>query len=352
MKLKFHLLAAAVVAGSFSVPARAQSDPTHQRFGAEKPIDKFNVVEVKNFRDESLGRITGLGIDLINGRIVEALVVSDDSLKVGNKVVGVPPLALYRDELNEVYRLNVSPEVFASAPAIDLSTWNDATRGRRMAATYRLFGQEPYFLEEGETADPTARWPKVPLGYVERDSKILDMEVGNLQGEKLGKVWSMTLDIPRGRILTVVVRAPGNFKTMSIVPAMALSFNSERSALLLDDTKIEFADEPRYILTEAAYGQKGYSNEESYQGPHTSVALVQGASPRDVDRTVRINRDIRAANLDYRNVEVGTIDGRVTLRGWVDTGDEKRRIGEIAIAASRLELVDNQIAVGRPASLN
>ena len=48
-------------------------------------------------------------------------------------------------------------------------------------------------------------------------------------------------------------------------------------------------------------------------------------------------------------MEVGTINDRVTLRGWVNTDEDKRRIGEIAIAASTLkENVDNQITVGKP----
>jgi len=351
MKTRFLCLAAAVLAGGFLSPIWADPEPSHIRFGSEKRFDRFDLIEVRNLQDEPLGRIADLGVDLVNGRIVEALIVSDSSLKVGAKVVAVPPLALLRDELNEVYRLDVSTDRFKAAPGIDLSAWNEAGRSSRVAAAYRLFGQEPYFLEEGAVA-ATAGRPKVALGYVERTTRLMDMVVGNLQGEKLGKVWSMTLDIPRGRILTIVVRAPGNFRTMSIIPATALSFNSERTALLLDDTRVEYADEPRLIFTEAAFGQKAYTHEEPYKGPRTSAALRQGSSYRDLDQTVRINKDIRSTNIDCRNVHVGTLNGRVTLRGWVDTEEDRRRIGEIAITTCRMELVDNQITVGRPVGPN
>ena len=320
--------------------------------GAQKPVDQITHIRIKNFQDEDLGRVEDLGIDLINGRVVEVLVTSDSSLEVGNKIVAVPPLALFADPLNEIYRLNVSVDLFKSAPAIDLTKWTDAGRSDRVAAAYRLFGQEPYFLEVGDSASTTARRPKVSLGYVERSSRILDLPVENLQNQSFGKVCSMSLDIIQGRILTVVVLAPGNFKTKSIIPAMALSFNAPRDGLLLDDTKLEYADEPRYVLTEPAYGHQGYSQEESYKGPHTSVALEQGSAYRDVDRTVLIHRDIRAAKVNGRHVQIGTINGRVTLRGWVNTSEEKRRIGEIAIADSRLELVDNQIKVGKPVTTN
>lgn len=361
MKQKLPFLAGAVLSSVVALSAWAQTeapiklDPVAVEAarvipGAEIPFDTFIRIEVRNFQDESLGRIVDLGIDLINGRIVEALVESDTSLDVGNKVVAVPPLALYPDLRNRVYRLNISAAQFKTAAAIDLSTWVDSGRSDRVAAAYRLFGQEIYFLEEGETASTTDSRPKVLLGYVERCSKILDLPVDNFQNEKLGKVWSLTMDIPKGRIRSVIVIAPGNFQTKSIIPAMALSFNATRDGLLLDNTKLEMAAEPRFIFTAAVYGNEAYSTEEPYTGPRTKVALVQGHSYRDVDQTVLINKDIRAAGIDRQHVEIATINDRVTLRGWVNTAEEKRRIGEIAIAASRLELVDNQITVGKPTS--
>lgn len=350
MKLKFILLAGTVLGGILPL-AQLSAEDSHERLGREKAIYDFTRIQIVNTKGESLGRISDLGVDLVNGRIVEVLVTSDSSLKVDNKIVAVPPLALKPDLLNQVYTLDVSTEVFKTAAAIDVKKWTDAGRSDRVAAAYHLFGQETYFLEEGDTAVAGADRPKLALGYVERSSRLIGLPVGNLQGLEFGKVWSLSLDLVHGRILQVIVLAPGNFLTKSIIPAMALSFNPERNALLLDDTKEEYADEPRYIYQEAAYGQPANSHEESYKGPRTSVALEQGSSYRDIDRTVHIFRDIRAAKIGSRNVEVATINGRVTLRGWVRSEEIRTRIGEIAIAASRLELVDNQITVGNRAVL-
>ncbi len=353
MKLKLSLLACALLAAGFSVASRAAADKPRapEPVGAEKPIYEFTKIRIHNFQDEPLGRIKDLGIDLVNGRIVEVLIITDSALEGARKVIAVPPGALLPDLLNRVYRLNMSPEAFNAAPAVDVKNWTDYDRSERVAASYRLFGQEPYFLEVGAVASTTAERPKVSLGYVERSSKIMDLPVGNFQGEKFGNVWSMTLDIPKGRILSVIVLAPGNFKTKSVIPATALDFNPSRTGLLLDDTKIEFGDEPRYIFTEAAFGNDAYSEEETYKGPRTNVALEQGDSYRDIDRTILINRNIRAAKINARNVQVGTIDGRVTLRGSVNSEDDKALIQSIAVSASRLELVDNQITVGNPVTL-
>ncbi len=347
---KFTMLSQSLLLalGVAATGASAQQEPSHERFGIVKPVYTMTNIQVRNLQDEKLGRIKEMGIDLINGRIVVVLVTSDASLEDGAKIVAIPPGAFVSDALNEVYRVDISTDTFRSAASVDVKHWADYGHSSSIATTYRLFGQEPYFLEEGVAASKTDQRPKVALGYVERSSRILDMPVENFQKQKFGKVWSMTLDIPTGRILNVIVLAPGNFQTKSIIPAMALAFNPARDGLLLDDSKMEYADEPRYVFTAPAYGQDASSKEESYQGPHTGVALEQGTSYRDVDRTVLINQEVRVAKINGRNVQVGTINGRVTLRGWVHTDDDKRRIGEIAIAASRLELVDNQISVGKP----
>ncbi len=341
-----------LLAGLVSLPCLAQKDPNPTKIGSEKDFSDYTKIEVKNFQDESLGRIRDLGIDLVNGRIVEVFILVDKSISEESKIIAVPPLMLIADAANEVYRMPASVEQFQSAPAVVLKKWEEVGRSENVAAVYRHFEQETYFLEEGVAPSKTAQRPKVPLGYVQRAYKILDMPVGNHAGEKFGKVWSLMMDIPKGRITNVVILAPGNFQTKSMVPAMALDFNAKRDGLLLDDTKREFAEQPRLVFSEGAFGQDSTYKRESYTGPRTHVALEQGVSYRDVDRTVQINRGIRAAKINSRNVEVGTMDGRVTLRGWVPTADDKRRIGEVAIAASRVEQVDNQIVIGKPGAGN
>lgn len=348
MILNSRLFAQTVFTACVSLTTLTAAEPTHDNFGSEKTVKEINRIEIKNMQGERLGRIKEVAVDLSNGVIVEVLVVSNDFMGIGGKIVAVPPLALSFDPMTQGYLLDVSSAVFKSAPAIDRSEWHDTDRSVRIAAAYRLFGQEPYFLEVGQNASKTASRPKVSLGHVMRSNKVTGMPVKNFQGETLGKVFSMKLNIIAGRILSVVIVAPDAPKTKSIVPAMALRFNNTRDTLLLDDTKEEFANEPRYSLTLAANGKEPHSKEESYAGPRTSMALEQGASYWDSDRTARINRKILGAKVDAKNVQIATINGRVTLRGWVTTDDDRKLIGDIAIAASRLELVDNQITVGKP----
>lgn len=349
MKLNTRFLPAAVIACSLALTGWAQSDPTPTPLGAEKTPVTFVQIEIRNNEDHVLGQIADLGIDLINGRVVVVLVKSDSSLEVENKIVAVPPGALMRDPDSRIYRLNTTRELFRTAAAIDLSQWEDFGRSNRIAAAYRLFGQRPYFLADGLTADSPEKSPRVSLGHVERCNKLLGMPVGNPQGDKFGEVWTLNMDILKGRIINVIVLAPGNFKTKSVLPARAFEFNEARDALLLDDTVEEFALEPRFVYTEAAHGNDATSQEESFKGPAAGVAMEQGDSYMDTDRTLLVYQNVRLAKIWQRNVRINTMDGRITLRGWVRTEDDRRRIGEIAVAASTVELVDNQITVGRPA---
>lgn len=348
MKSNFRLLAGALVVLGLSLSSTAKSEPAASPVVTEKPFHDFNRIQVRNFQNQPLGRIAELGVDLVNGRIVEVLVACDRSLGVGAKIVSIPPAAFQPDSLGEVYRLDASPDALRSAPAVRLSRWSDLGQSDRVAAAYRHFGQEPYFLGSDETAGATASRPQVGLSHVQLTRNIHELPVGNIAGERFGRVWSLRLDLKQARILSVIVQAPGNFQTKSVVPATALAYNAARDGLLLDLTKAEYAEEPRYVYVAAAYGQDAYFKQESYQGPRTTVALVQGSSARDVGRTARIRQNLRTADLGARNIEVGTVNGRVTLRGWVDTSEEQRRIGEVAVAASRLELVDNQIRIGKP----
>lgn len=332
-----------------SAPARAQSPepaPPHEAFGLTRAQSRMDHIEIRNLRDERLGRIKELAVDLPSGRIVEVLVVSGDFLGMGGKVVAVPPSALIPDFAGEVFWLNVSKAHFDASPAIDLSNWGDHGRSDKVAAVYRRFGLEPYFLETGETTNLSDARPLVRLGPIARSSRILRLRVANSKGETFGKVWGLKFDMAGGRVLGVIVQSTGKVMGKRVVPAMALSYSPDRDYLLLDDTQQEFANEPAYHATPAANGQKQKSQEETAITQPTTVALEQGVSYRDIDRTVLINREIRAARLPARHIEVATLHGRVTLRGWVPTEVARVEVARIAVGASRLELVDNQLVVG------
>jgi osmotically-inducible protein OsmY len=80
----------------------------------------------------------------------------------------------------------------------------------------------------------------------------------------------------------------------------------------------------------------------------TLTPLAQGNSKADVATTAQIRKEILAGkdmSVSAKNVKIITIDGHVTLRGPVNTAEEKRLIGEIADRIARSENVNNQLEV-------
>ena len=80
----------------------------------------------------------------------------------------------------------------------------------------------------------------------------------------------------------------------------------------------------------------------------TLTPLDQGNSKADLATTAQIRKDIMAAknvSVNAQNVKIITNAGKVTLRGPVNTVEEKRLIGQIADKYAQPKNVDNQLEV-------
>ena len=158
------------------------------------------------------------------------------------------------------------------------------------------------------------------------------------------------------------------------VPPSALQFTTDRSALQLDTTKEMLANAPHFKSDQwPDFAQPSYSGTvyrayrvEPYftteidntgrnvrdRDGQALTPLDQGNSKADVDTTARIRKGVMAEknmSINAQNVKIITLNGRVTLRGPVNTGEEKARIAEIAERIARSENVDNQLEV-KPAN--
>jgi osmotically-inducible protein OsmY len=226
--------------------------------------------------------------------------------------------------------------------------------------------------------------------------------VKNLQDEKLGKVENLMVDLAAGRIVAVIVSSGGFLgmgDELSAVPPTALRFNTERDALQLDVSKEALSRAPHFKanqwpdLSQASYADgvyRAYQVEPYFstnavantghtvgnvrdrgdqsltstdvgaagadntarnvrdRNDRTLTPLDQGNTAADRDTTARIRQEITAAkemSVSARNVKIITKDGQVTLRGPVNSSEEKRRISEIAGRIATSEKVDNQLEV-------
>ena len=398
MKRKLQIITIASAASFLAFTALAQERPlagagsSPQRLGRATPLERLGRaekasdiigMEVKSYQDEKLGKVNDLVVDLETGRIVQVILSSGGFIGVGDTLVAVPPGALHRDATNKLIHLNADKEKLKAAPRFEMATGTEGCDSNQVAEVYRYYGEEPYFTAMHQTTP--ASNSSTRLGYVQKASKLMDLSVKNLQDEKLGKVENLIVDLPAGRVVTVIVSSGGFLgigDELSVIPPTALRFNSERDTLQLDVSKEALSNAPHFKANQwPDIGQPSYADGvyrayrvEPYfttnavtaagktvrnvrdSAGKTLSTLDQGNSTADRDRTAEIRKEIVAGkgmSVNARNVKIITIDGQVTLRGPVNTEEEKRLIGEIADRITQTKNVNNQLEVKlTPTGLN
>lgn len=76
--------------------------------------------------------------------------------------------------------------------------------------------------------------------------------------------------------------------------------------------------------------------------------MDQGGSAADVQETATIRKAIMAdpmLSVDARNIKIITIKGQVTLRGVVDSVDERKHVNAIVTKAAGSAVFDDQLRV-------
>lgn len=217
--------------------------------------------------------------------------------------------------------------------------------------------------------------PASRLSQVQKASKLIGTAVQNLQDEKLGKVENLLVDLASGRVVAVVVSSGGFLgmgDELSALPPSALHFTTDRHALQLDTTKEMLGNAPHFKAQEwpdfaeptytegvyQAYHVRPYFKEDMTKDADNTARNVrdrnsrgltpldQGNSDADRASTADIRKAIMADksfSLNARNVKIITLNGQVTLRGPVNSPDERTRIEEIAARISGVGNVNNQL---------
>jgi sporulation protein YlmC with PRC-barrel domain len=396
---------------------------------------------VNNYQNEKLGQVEDLAVDVESGRIVQVILSTGGFPGIGNALAAVPPGALRHDAADNVLHLNASKAKLAAALKFDTSTWDADTQSNRVTEVHGYYGEQPYFVADNEgyrnaslegtfasalphsmdgsintegartmdkadhvatagnleaasnwisTRNPDGIWTREyysnerrannawsRLGYVQKAGRLMGTPVKNLQGQQLGKVENLMVDLSAGRIIAVII-STGGFPDLgdelSAVPPTALRFNPQHDTLQLDASKETLAGSPHFKAGQwPDFSQPGYTGgvyhayqvEPWFNPDVTTVAdntrpnvrdrddstlttLDQSNRRADVNTEAQIRREImadRRMSVNAKNVKITAIDGRVILCGLVNTAGEKRLIGEIADRIAHAGNVDNQLDV-------
>lgn len=218
------------------------------------------------------------------------------------------------------------------------------------------------------------------LGWLNKASKVIGMPVINQEAKRYGQIDNLILDLETGRIVHVIVSSGGVLgigDTLSVIPPNALRYNAARDAVQVNMTQEQLTAAPNFKSTEwpnfgdpaysgkvyRAYGVDPYfttdadntSRNVRDRQPDRLSPLDQGNSQADLDLTRNIRQRLNEGDtlsVNAKNLKVITVNGRVTLRGPVDSDEERTRVLEIVKRQAPNSGVDDQIEVKRDTKNN
>lgn len=124
------------------------------RLGKVEKASKIVGLSVLNKRNEKLGSVDNLVLDLPAGRIVHVVLSSGGFLGIGDALSAVPPSAFSYSATQDSLVLDASKEQLASAPNFKSAEWPNLNDPAYAGKVYRSYNVDPYFSTD---ADNTAR---------------------------------------------------------------------------------------------------------------------------------------------------------------------------------------------------
>jgi len=290
MKRKMQIIISASAVSILALSAVGQDQSNSQTNGqmsadlqisrASLPYPQVNTAKashilgmnIRNYQDEKLGKVTDFGVDLESGRIVEVILSTSGFLGIDHAFIAVPPEVFHQAAGQKVPHLDATLTFINNAPKFVYAHWNQSTGSNDVAEAYGYFGVHPYFVPVGpyrttsvdgvfastlprnmdgtintagaHTADgihndeiaqdlqepsdpfltqyPDGTWTTNQVAgksgaisawssmvYVQRLSRLMGKPVNNSQNEQLGKVQDIIVDLPAGRIVAVIISSRG-----------------------------------------------------------------------------------------------------------------------------------------------
>lgn len=118
----------------------ASQGPGPELMGADTLVGN----DVYNQKDEDLGDIKEIMLDMRSGRVSYAVLSFGGFLSVGEKLFAVPWQALTLDTVNKRFVLNAEKERLESAPGFDKDKWPDMADPAWADGIHAYYGTKPY----------------------------------------------------------------------------------------------------------------------------------------------------------------------------------------------------------------
>ena len=318
MASKQWLCAAVVPLLGWTAQANAQDEPkpTHQtppqvsKEGLKESVpfchraSKIVGTDVKNLQKEDLGEVKELVINPESGEIAYAVISFGGFLGMGDKLFAVPFDLLKAPEVKAgddlaYFTFDADKSRLENAPGFEMSKWpniNDPSWCQEIDrfygnATWKtdddMPGHDDKYADEKHDKDPMRAIDPKEENCLFRSSKVIGMNVHNVQKDDLGEIKELVLDPGHSRVSYFVLKS-GGFLGMGgklfAIPWEVIEINREgdEERLTLDMTKERFENAPEYNESDWNRMSDPHWVEEVYifygTRPYWSVARAEPAS--------------------------------------------------------------------------
>ena len=104
--------------------------------------------DVDNLKDEDIGDIKEIMLDMRTGRVSYAVLSFGGFLGMGEKLFAVPWNALTLDTENKRFTLNVDKERLVNAPGFNRKSWPNMADPSWAKSIHDYYGTKPYIDDE------------------------------------------------------------------------------------------------------------------------------------------------------------------------------------------------------------
>lgn len=130
--------------GIYKLETNDGSEVKHGPGPALMGANTLNGNDVYNLKEEDLGDIKEIMLDMRSGRVSYAVLSFGGFLGMGDKLFAVPWNALTLDTVNKRFTLNVDKDRLASAPGFDQDKWPDMSDPTWAQGIHSYYGTTPY----------------------------------------------------------------------------------------------------------------------------------------------------------------------------------------------------------------
>lgn len=242
--------------------------------GTQRPRDEFAAPRrwqkatdltgkrVTNSANEDLGTLKNIVVDARSGRILYGVVSFGGFLGLGDKLFAVPWPSLELKADAREFVLDVDRERLKNAEGFDESNWPNFADERWATATYRHYGQPPYWdRPAASTGDADRdRWNQ-PVTVWQKTTDLCGKDARSAGNEDVGKMIDLAIDPDAGRIIYGILQFEGK---LYAVPWGATSLSGDARHFVINVEKnaltgsVAFTNDRWPNLTDQRWAQSTY----------------------------------------------------------------------------------------------